>query len=150
MKKLNLAIVAARSLLDDHTSERKLQLGFISWVLECRTLTLGVPRRTGKTTAIRTLADSQSIILVHSEFLRNEYLQAGCPGYIMNFRSESSLTMLRYALTDRGFPPLVNNLFIDEYELMHLNTWADLLGILAQADELGRLSEDFYIMKLGT
>jgi hypothetical protein len=116
------------------------QLGPISYIREFRTLGVNLPRACGKTTYLCNLVEEEGNILVGPDFYQTEFIrqQVGAD-YIHR------VVRLGDILTDRfAFRLPVKRLLFDEISDERV------FQVIAKLEAHNLLSDDFYILMLGT
>jgi hypothetical protein len=145
---------ASMVFLEERENSRKYLdcMPFSTYIGELRTITLGVPRQSGKTKYLLELKDTFSSVM----FVANQRMLDNCciDKYALNrsnvvtFDEMFSVIRFNRGIRQRG---LKYSLFlVDEYSFMrkeHENNFSELLTELKAQD---LFTDDFYVLKIGT
>lgn len=145
---------AAMTFLVDRGSRKQYIdcMSYATYIREIRTITLGVPRQSGKTKYILDLKDKVSSVM----FVSSQRMLDNCcvDKYALNrsnvvtFDEMFSLIRFNRGLKHHGLKYSV--FFIDEYSFMrkeHENNFSELLTELKVQN---MLTDDFYVLRIGT
>ena len=149
----NLHKAALTFLVDRGSREQYIDcMSYTTYIREIRTITLGVPRQSGKTKYILDLKDKASSVM----FVHNQAMVTHCctgqnavdRSNIFTFDEMFSLIRFNRGISRRGLKYSV--FLIDEYSFMrkeHENNFSELLTELKAQD---LFTDDFYVLKIGT
>lgn len=154
MTNIEMLHKAAMVFLENQENSQKYldYMSFSAYIREFRTITLGVPRQSGKTKYMLDLkGKTSSVMFVHNQNmiqycrpLQNSVDRSN----ILSFENMFSLIRFNRGINRHG---LKYSLFlVDEYNFAnkeHENNFAELLTELKAQD---MFTEDFYVLKIGT
>jgi len=127
-------------------------VGFVSFIMEFRTITLGVPRQCGKTKYLLELKKKISSLMFVYNRLTAEYCYKMDPGgsrsNIVSFDNMDSIQRQLRGFKSMGLKYSV--FLIDEYSFMKEDQVRDFKLLLSELKSNDMLSEDFYVLRLGT
>jgi hypothetical protein len=147
-----------RKLIDEAISLLKTNEDFrkaseaTSYFRELRTITLGVPRGSGKTTAILEMMTENCLVHVHNHRLKSYLIEKNGefpPNQILDFSGDTSILLRAINITINP-ENIIKYFLIDEYSYMSTEAWHNTLRIAERLDVQGKLDKDFFILRLGT
>lgn len=141
-------------LEDQEKTKNYLQnMSFPIYILEFRTITLGLPRRSGKTKYLLELNKKlSSMLFMHNSMVDNcNYLDTDCcdKSNIVSFNNNID-SVLRQVCYDKPFGFKYSVFLIDEYSYMNEKHIQNLKILLNELNIKDMFSEDFYVLRLGT
>lgn len=148
MRKL---IDEAISLLKTNEDLRKA-LGITRYLTELRTITIGVPRRSGKTTAILEMMSENCVVHVHNHRLKSYFIEKNGgfpPNQILDLSGDVSIPLRALNIT-MDSENLIKYFLIDEYSYMSTEAWNNVLRVAEKLHDRGKLDRNFFILRLGT
>jgi hypothetical protein len=127
-------------------------ISFSTYVKEFRTITLGVPRQSGKTKYMLALKDKvSSVMFVHSQAMADYCCRSGHVVDRSNIITFEEMFSVARFNRGRRLGGLKYSVFlVDEYSFAkkeHDNNFAELLTELKTQNIF---AEDFYVLKIGT
>jgi hypothetical protein len=128
---------------------KQINLGPRAWIREFRTITLGMPRRSGKTTALVELAKSApSIYLVHNQNMVDHIKQTYGLDQVNAFRLfDTPVTVGRtHPIT---YVP-ITYVLVDEFGFMSKQQEDTLYHFINSMKARNLLDEKFMVVRVGT
>lgn len=127
-------------------------MGFVRFITEFRTITIGLPRQCGKTKYLLELKEQTSSLMFVPNRPTAEYCyKLDQPGNRSNIVSFDNMDSIQRQLRGFGSMGLKYSAFlIDEYSYMREDHLRDLKNLLNELKSKDMLTEDFYMLRLGT
>lgn len=153
----NLHKAALTFLVDRGSTKQYIDcMSYATYIREIRTITLGVPRQSGKTKYMLELKDKLSSVMFVPNQMMVDYCCNGKYGSsstsdrsnIITFDSISSIT--RHIRGTNRFGLKYSVFIIDEYSYMKPHHEDQLAMVLSELKVQDMLTDDFYVLRIGT
>ena len=129
-------------------------MGFLNYIESFRTITLGLPRQSGKTEYMLKLKNDLSCLMLVHNRAAMEYIKgfpkvgANVISNVFSFDNIDTLVNLHRGRQSVGLKYSV--FMIDEYSFMTQTQKTLFMEILELLHERRMLTKDFYVLRLGT
>jgi hypothetical protein len=127
---------------------RQYPSSYTQWLAEHRTFSLGLGRRTLKTTTLLHYTDENTIMVVHNQRvvddLNRQYphrLRQIFSPYGFHHFAEQGI---------RGTNRTISRIFMDECDMVDTRDWEKIYGSIEMLAASRHLTDDVFILKVGT
>lgn len=135
---------------DAATRMRPGHPSFASWLSEHRTFSIGLPRQTGKTTALMSLADESTVVMFPThrmlDYAKREYSSVSA-GLLF---TPYSFADFAHSFSTLHNPLKITRIFMDEFDFAPIRDMENVMHAINFMHARRALADDVFILKVGT